>query len=88
MPNVGSVFHGSESILYLGPKIWDVVPLELKELTSIDAFKKGIKQWKSENCPCGLCKKYVSNLGSIKVTSWAFLIFFIYLYIVLKIYFI
>ena len=42
MPNVKSVFHGSERISYLGPKIWDIVPLELKELTSVVAFKKCI----------------------------------------------
>ena len=48
MPNVKSVFHGCESICYLGPKIWDIVPLELKELTSVVAFKKGIKEWKKK----------------------------------------
>ena len=45
MLNVGSVFHRSESILYSGPKIWDIVPLELKELTSVVAFKEVIKEW-------------------------------------------
>ena len=45
MLNVGSVFHGSESILYSGPKIWDIVPLELKELTNVVAFKEVIKEW-------------------------------------------
>ena len=29
VPNVKSVFHGSESISYLGSKIWDIVHLEL-----------------------------------------------------------
>ena len=29
--DVKSVFHGSESISYLGPKIWDIVPRELKQ---------------------------------------------------------
>ena len=43
MPDVRSVFHGNESISYLDPKIWDFVPLEL---TSVAAFKKGIKEWK------------------------------------------
>ena len=43
LPNVKSVFHGSEIITYLGPKIRDIVPLQLKELTSLNAFKKGIK---------------------------------------------
>ena len=45
MLNVGSVFHGSESILYSGPKIWDIVPLELKEITNVVAFKEVIKEW-------------------------------------------
>ena len=47
VPNVKSDFHGSGSISYLGPKIWDIVPLELKELTSLNAIKK--KQQKNGN---------------------------------------
>ena len=33
--NVRSVFHGSKSISYLGPKIWDIVLLQLKELSCL-----------------------------------------------------
>ena len=40
MPNVRSVFHGSESISYLGLIICHIVVLKL---TSIVAFKKDIK---------------------------------------------
>ena len=43
MPNVRSVFHGSESMSYLDPKILDIVPLELKELTRVVAFKKVLR---------------------------------------------
>ena len=49
LANVRSVFHGSETTSYLAPKIWDIVPLELKELTNVVAFKKGIKEWKPNN---------------------------------------
>ena len=69
VPNVKSDFHGSGSISYLGSKIWDIVPLELKELTSLNAFKNGIKKCRTNNCPCRLCKQYVSNLGFISNTS-------------------
>ena len=41
MSNVRSFFHGSKSIFYLNPKIGDIVPLKLKKLTSVVAFKKG-----------------------------------------------
>ena len=44
MPDVRFVFRGSQSISYLGPKVWDILPLELKELTSVAAFKKGFKE--------------------------------------------
>ena len=30
-PQVNSVFHGTESILYLGPKILDIVPEEFEQ---------------------------------------------------------
>ena len=29
-PLVKSVFHGTETISYLGPRIWDLVPLDMK----------------------------------------------------------
>ena len=52
MPDLRFAFHGSESISHVGAKICDIVPLELKELTSIVAFKKGTKDWKPKICPC------------------------------------
>ena len=29
---VNSVWHGAESVSYLGPKMWDLVPNEIKNL--------------------------------------------------------
>ena len=46
------IFIITESLSYLGPKIWDLVRTELKELSSIGAFKKAIKKWKPQNCLC------------------------------------
>ena len=36
---VRSVYHGTESLSFLGPKIWDQVPLEIKESGNIETFK-------------------------------------------------
>ena len=54
-PLVKTVFHGTKSISYLGPIIWDILPVTKIEL----------KKWKPGNCPCRLCKTYVSTVGSI-----------------------
>ena len=61
--NVRSVFYGQETIYFRGPKIWILVPAEIKESKSLLEFKNKIKKWKPIGCKCRICKTYVSNLG-------------------------
>ena len=68
IPNVNSVFHGQASIRHLGPLIWQLVPSEFKDLNTVSAFKAAIRKWKSNKCPCRLCKTYIGNVGSILIT--------------------
>ena len=65
-PRINTVYHGTESISNLGPKIWDLVPSNLKEISELGKFKKAIKQWKSEDCPCRLYKIFVQNVGFLE----------------------
>ena len=37
--NVNSVHYGSEAISYLGPKIWDLLPKNIKDSENINIFK-------------------------------------------------
>ena len=62
---VNSVYNGTESLSYLGPKIWDLVPPEIKESENLEVFKKRIKRWTCSECPCRLCKTFVPELGFI-----------------------
>ena len=62
-PMVNSMYHGTESISYLGPKIWDIPPEKLKNIDNLEHFKKEIKTWTSDNCPCRLCKVYIESVG-------------------------
>ena len=55
----------NQSVSFIGPKIWDIVPSEITEKESLAAFKNAIKIWKSNNCPCRLCKKYIAGIGFI-----------------------
>ena len=65
IPAVRTVFHGSESISFLGPKIWTILPDDIKNAKSLGDFKSKIKSWKPENCPCRLCRVYVQNVGFV-----------------------
>ena len=41
-----SVYNGTESASYLGPKIWEQISAENKNKDSLNGFKKGIIKWK------------------------------------------
>ena len=43
-PRINTVYHRTESVSSLGPKIWDLVPSNLKEISDLNKFKKAIKQ--------------------------------------------
>ena len=64
-PRIKSGNHGSESLSSLGPKIWELVPLEMREINSLLKFKEEIKKWEPKNYPCRLCKKFIQHVGYI-----------------------
>ena len=65
--NVRTVTHGTETLSYLGPKLWSIVPKEITNSESLNEFKRKIKKWKPDKCPCRICKKFVSGLGFVNV---------------------
>ena len=52
IPNVKSVYQGTESLSNLKPRKWNLVPNKLKQLVDIYAFKKEIKEWEPKIFPC------------------------------------
>ena len=52
VPFAITVYHGTaESTSYLGPKIWDIASIELKQVQFIYSFKKSIRKCVPNNCP-------------------------------------
>ena len=66
--NVKSVYQGTETLAHLGPKIWSIVPNDIKKY-SLSKFVKKIRKWKPDKCPCRLCKTYIRDLGFAVVTK-------------------
>ena len=56
---------GPEVELIYGLKFGTLVPSEVKEVSSINSFKKSIKDWYPSNCPCRLCKTDLANISFI-----------------------
>ena len=69
------VRRGTESILYISPKIWGMVQGTYKNINSLYNLKKVIKKWKPENCPCKICKIFIKNIRFCEI---------VYIYIAYK----
>ena len=63
--NIKTTHYGIQSVKFLGPKIWAMVPQNIKNCKSLQEFKRLIKVWKSEACLGRICKKCVANIGFI-----------------------
>ena len=64
-PIVNSVYNSTETVSFSGLKIWELIPAEIKEVISLNGFKKAVKKWKPINCPCRLYKTYIHHVGFI-----------------------
>ena len=63
--NIKTGRYRLQTISDMAPKIWDLAPKEMKQVTTLREFKAKIKISKSENRPCRLCKTYLPQIGLI-----------------------
>ena len=63
--NSHTVFFGTESIVNLRPKLWNMVSEKIKSSESINVFKSKIKYQTPNHCPWRICKTYISQVGFI-----------------------
>ena len=62
-PKVGTTSFGIETIAYLGSRLWQLLPQEIKQSNTLPIFKKRIKCWKGGECNCRLCKTCILQVG-------------------------
>ncbi len=46
-----TITYGKRSLVYLGPKLWNTMPLEIKNAISLQDFKDRLKTWDGP-CEC------------------------------------
>ena len=65
-PRVKTKTYGTNSFASFGPLVWDrLLPAELKRIDNLCEFKRNIKTWIPQNCPCKLCLVYAQGVGYI-----------------------
>ena len=69
-PNIRTVKRGERSLRNFGPILWnEMLPDNIKRATSLEDFKRSIKSWKPEGCPCELCRLWVNGVGYAKTCT-------------------
>ena len=67
-----SVRYDIEAASFVGARVWNSLPSELKQCKSLELFKSNIKNWIPENCPCKFCKLYLQQIGCVQVADYMF----------------
>ena len=67
LPQVNTVHYGHDSLRFFGYKIWNLLPEDIKNCQTVDEFKRGIKDWVPNLCPCRLCKFYLGGVGYVNI---------------------
>ena len=67
---VNTTYYGTESISIFGPKIWDILPTDLKEAGNLGCFKTELKIGKLKIALAG----YVESLSGV----WVFVMYDIF----------
>ena len=57
------MYHDTELLSYLGPKIWELVPEDAKQSESLEIFKNKIKKWVLSRCLRRLSRIYLQYIG-------------------------
>lgn len=63
--NINTVHYRQNSISYLAPRVWALFPQHIKSSPSFSAFKRKIRNWVPEDCPCRLFERYLPFIGFI-----------------------
>ena len=61
-PRINSVHFGKDSLQYIGCNIWNIIPYDIKNFCNLDVFKRRIRTWSPDKCPCRLCKTYIQGV--------------------------
>ena len=63
LPKVRTIIYGTENIQYRGCLLWSSLPKFLKDCSTIEEFKRKIKQWNGNSCTCRMCRVFIKDLG-------------------------
>ena len=79
LPRAKTTCLGIDTVRFMGEKVWETLPPELKHSDSLQIFERVIYAQKCHACNCRLCEISYPNLGSLlqNITSLYYYMYFI-----------
>ena len=56
-----------ETLNYRSPQLLSILPENLRQVNSLGQFKESVRKKDYIDCPCRLCKLYLSNIGFLYI---------------------
>ena len=63
LPQVRTKCCGLEMTWFIGSRLWQALPNDIKRSDTLSSFKRRIKTWNGEECNCRLCIPFVAQFG-------------------------
>ncbi len=54
-PKFNKITYGKKTFTYYVRHIWNTLPNNIKQCTSLDNFKTMLKAWEGPKCQCSMC---------------------------------
>ena len=71
LPQVKAVNYDLKALRYFGPKIWNILPNDIKNSRTLRESSKKVKSWIPWNCPSRICENYIYQVGFTNIQdSW------------------
>ena len=67
VPRANSTAQGSETIWYIGNRLWQILPSEIKKPRNLEIFKRRIKIWPQTNATAGFVKHLLQTYVSFRL---------------------
>ena len=63
LPQARTTCCGLETTSFLGSRLWQKLPNDIKQSDTLSSFKRRIKTWKGDECNCRVCRPFVAQVG-------------------------
>ena len=64
-----STKFGLNSLRYFASNVWSMIPIEIKNFSTVGMFKNKVSKWEPNDCDCKLCQVYLHRLGYINLVD-------------------